>query len=304
MLRSFVVLAEDLHFGRAAERLNLAQPALSQQIRRLERQVGVDLYTRSSRIVELTDAGRAMLEPARAALRAAAQAERAAQAAARSSVQPLRVGVEMSLEDAVPTVLAHARAHHDVALWLSRLHEAHGHEALATSQIDAFIGFLPPDVGTDARGVRTIDIPLSAVVRPDHPLARRAAVPLQAFRESPIAIFDREHSPRLFDRYVDVLSEGEGRQALSLHELSATGTGSEIAMLAEVDSGEAIGFGTSATMAAKAHHLRSLPFDPPLSIPTYLSWHDGGSKAVDDLVEDLRCEAVSAAATSTTEAAE
>ncbi len=294
LLRSFVVLAEDLHFGHAAERLNLAQPALSQQIRRLERQVGVNLFTRSSRIVELTDAGRAMLEPARASLRAAAQAERAAQEAAKSSVRPLRVGVEMSLEDVVPTVLAHARTHRDVALWLSRLHEPHGQEALATSQIDAFIGFLPPAEGTDVRGVRTIDIPLSAVLRPDHPLARRAAVPLEAFRQSPIAIFEREQSPRLFDRYVDILSEGEGRQALSLRELSATGTGSEVAVLAEVDSGEAISFGTSATMAMNARHLRRLPFDPPLSISTYLSWHVSGSKAVDDLVGNLRHEEASA----------
>jgi DNA-binding transcriptional LysR family regulator len=174
-------LAEDLHFGRAAERLNVAQPALSQQIQRLERQVAVDLFLRSSRSVELTDAGRAMLEPARAALRAAALAERAAQEAARDSVHQLRVGVEMGLEDMVPTVLAHGRQHRDVALWLSRMHEPHAHEALPTSQIDAFIGFIPPADQASARRVRTTDIPLSALVRPDHPLARRGAVPLSAF---------------------------------------------------------------------------------------------------------------------------
>jgi len=290
LLRSFVVLAEDLHFGRAAERLNLAQPALSQQIRRLEQQIGVDLYSRNSRLVELTDAGRAMLEPARAALRATAQAERAAHEAARDAVHQLRVGVEMGLEDMVPTVMAHARQHREVALWLSRLHEPHGHEALARSQIDAFIGFLPPSDETDARRVRTLDIPLSAVVRPDHPLARRAAVPLVDFQQSTIAIFDRRQSPRLFDRYVEVLSEGDGRQALSLRELGPTGTGAEVAMLAEVETGDAIGFGTVATMATRARHLRTLPFDPPLCVETYLSWQAASSALVGGLVSDLRQE--------------
>lgn len=284
------MLAEDLHFGRAAERLHLAQPALSQQIRRLERQVGVELYARSSRVVDLTDAGRAMVEPARAALRAVAQAERAAREAARTALHQVRVGVEMSLEDMVPTVLAHATEHTRIALWLSRMHEAHGHEALAASQIDAFIGFLPPADDSQTPRVRTMDIPLAAVVRPDHVLARRPTVSLTAFRQSPIAIFGRQQSPRLFDRFVDVLSEGRGREALSLRELAATGSGTQGAILAEVGMGDAVSFGTSATLAATARHLRSLPFDPPLFVPVYISWHAERSVAVDDLVGGLARE--------------
>ncbi len=108
LLQSFVVLAEELHFGRAAERLNLAQPALSQQISRLEKQVGPKLYTRNSRMVELTDAGRAMLEPARAALRAADQAERAAREASRVAPHPLRVGVSLYVPQTVPAVATYS----------------------------------------------------------------------------------------------------------------------------------------------------------------------------------------------------
>jgi hypothetical protein len=91
--RRLVVLAEELHFGRAAERLNVAQPALSQQIHRLEQQVGTPLYTRNSRLVELTDSGRAMLDPARAALRAGDQAERAEREASRTAAHPLTIGI-------------------------------------------------------------------------------------------------------------------------------------------------------------------------------------------------------------------
>src|SRR3954451_16350479 len=67
-LRSFEVLAEERHFGRAAARLHLAQPALSQQIKQLERELGVTLFTRTTRRVDLTEAGTRLAEHARAVL--------------------------------------------------------------------------------------------------------------------------------------------------------------------------------------------------------------------------------------------
>src|SRR4051812_37187846 len=91
-LRSFVAVAEELHFGRAAERLHIAQSPLSQQIQRLERQVGAMLFERNRRKVELTDAGNAMLTHAREALAQADLAETAARAAAAGRAGTLRIG--------------------------------------------------------------------------------------------------------------------------------------------------------------------------------------------------------------------
>jgi hypothetical protein len=85
----------------------------------------------------------------------------------------------------------------------------------------------------------------------------------------------------------DVLSQGEGRGALSISEFRPTGTGAHADILAEIGAGHAVGFGTPATLAVRASHLRLLPFDPALTIPTYISWRPQRSPVVDACVAQL-----------------
>jgi DNA-binding transcriptional LysR family regulator len=110
-LRYFVTVAEELHFGRAAERLNIVQPAVSQQVARLERELGLQLLDRSSRHVRLTGDGERMLREARAVLSAADQASEVAAALASGRDGVLRVGTAPGLRSRLERGLTTLRAH-------------------------------------------------------------------------------------------------------------------------------------------------------------------------------------------------
>ena len=107
-LRDFVAVAEELHFRRAAERLHVAQPAVSEQVRKLEEELGVRLFERSQRRVSLTDSGNAMLEEARRVLQQADIAMMAARTARDHATSRLRIGY---LPDSLPPSVLRALSH-------------------------------------------------------------------------------------------------------------------------------------------------------------------------------------------------
>jgi DNA-binding transcriptional LysR family regulator len=105
-LRAFLAVAQELHFGRAAERLHMAQPPLSQQIRQLERHLGVQLFARNTRSVQLTSAGEALVEPAKKVLLDVDDAERAARAGGRGEYGRVTIGFAGASSQTALPVLA------------------------------------------------------------------------------------------------------------------------------------------------------------------------------------------------------
>ncbi len=196
-LSYFVAVAEEGQVTRAASRLSVAQPAVSAQLRRLERELGEPLLYREQRGVRLTGAGDAFLPHARAAL-AAAERGRDAIASLRGLLSgSLRVGVVRPVDRRFAAALGEFhRAHPAIRIAVVEQHNDPLLEALGNGEVDvALVGTArrpPPPLRTRVIASE----PLVLGVRPDHPLSRRKAVALATLREEPMITLTRESGLR------------------------------------------------------------------------------------------------------------
>ncbi len=185
-LRYFVAVAEELHFTRAALRLNIAQPPLSQQIRALEDELGVQLFLRTRRSVALTDAGQALLVRAREMLAASHALPGELQRVARGEVGLLRIGFSstLPLTKVLRDVVAdHRRTHPDVALNLREMHSQRQFHGLLRGELDVGLVRYNEDA---PEGIRTRLLrrdPLRLVVPATHRFARRKSVAIAECRD-------------------------------------------------------------------------------------------------------------------------
>jgi LysR family transcriptional regulator, benzoate and cis,cis-muconate-responsive activator of ben and cat genes len=197
-LRSFVAVAEELHFGRAAIRLGIAQPPLSQQIQQLERHLDTALFERTSRQVRLTDAGVVFLAEARRILLAVEQAAASARRAARGETGELKVAFAATVMFlALPHILRTFRARFpDVRLDLREM--ATGSQLAAIKNGDLDIGFVReplPDPDLDTQVV--FREPLRITVDSAHPLAQKKHVRVADLANEPFVLFPSEIAPGL-----------------------------------------------------------------------------------------------------------
>jgi DNA-binding transcriptional LysR family regulator len=204
-LRYFNALAEALHFRRAAERLAIAQPALSQQIRQLERELGVQLLERTRRRVALTEAGAVFLERARAALAEAEEAVRLARLASRGELGNLGIGVVTSaLYGIFPEVVrVFLQRHRQVHLTLHELTVNDQIRALRARRIQ--VAFIRPPLNESEIEVRTITRePWVAALPTSHRFARQRRVSLRSLAGEAFISFPRELAPGLYDQVISL----------------------------------------------------------------------------------------------------
>lgn len=209
-LRCFVTVAEELHFGRAAARLNMTQPPLSRQIQVLEHIVDALLLERTSRSVRLTPAGRSFLPEAKRILKLA---EGAAQMARRISLGKagfLKIGFTASSSYSfLPDLVTRCRAQlPDADLSLKEMVSGDQFEALATGQIDA--GFLrPPIARPELQYTRVAAEPLLAAMPADHPLAKAESLTLKDFDGAPFVMYSPYESRYFYDLLTAQFSRAE-----------------------------------------------------------------------------------------------
>ena len=206
-LRYLVAVAEELHFGRAAIRLNISQPPLSQQIRQLEEELGVQLFERTKREVRLTEAGRRLVGEAHQVLGRVDHFSQVAAQAGGGEIGHLSVGVTGGVNPIlVETLRLLGRKYPGVRIELQYMTTGTQVEALREGRID--IGFLTLPVQEPTLALERIKSePLWLALPTAHPLTRLRRVPLSALAGERIILFPRRATPGLHDTITGMCRE-------------------------------------------------------------------------------------------------
>lgn len=243
-LRYFVVLADELHFGRAARRLHISQPPLSFNIKQLETTLGVTLLERNSRGVKLTPAGESFRRSAQQLLSEAEDAARKARDVAAGVTTRVRIGfVGSMLFRGLPEKLARFRASHPrVQIELVELNSAEQLQAVLRNQVD--LGFVhTPNVPAELAKALYMSEPFVLCTRRSGRSAKRPR--LDDLRREPLVLFSRGASPDYYERVLSLCAQlgldstfrHEVRHWLSVVALVSRGMGYALVPKALMDSG-------------------------------------------------------------------
>jgi DNA-binding transcriptional LysR family regulator len=270
-LRYFVAVAEELNFSRAAERLHMAQPPLSLAIRQLERELGTELFQRSTREVTLTGPGRALLEGARRTLAEAERAVGSAKRAAAGEVGRLRVAFSWSARYETLPALGRAfrEQHPDVEVLAQEMWNAQMPDALRSGAIDVAVA-LCPEAALDMVDEVIRDEPVVAVVAASHRLAGEEAIPLGALASERFVFFPRELAPRLHDVLIGLCRRAGFEPTLvagSFH------TGWDLGVIGETG---AVAIAPTSVAGRQPEGVVTVALsEPGARLETRLVWHDG-----------------------------
>jgi DNA-binding transcriptional LysR family regulator len=207
-LRYFIAVAEELHFGRAASRLRMAQPPLSRQIRELEEELGVRLFNRTKRQVGLTDAGRVLLDEARAALAHVDRAADAVRRAGQGEIGQLVLGVVPTVDSEVFARILRdfVRRYPRVQVVVQSLSTSAQIQGLRAGHLGAGLVRLP--VHDDALTAKLVSRePLMVALPAGHPLARSSRLSLVAVANERLVIFPRQLAPGYYDTIVSLFQQ-------------------------------------------------------------------------------------------------
>ncbi|HZG89465.1 MAG TPA: LysR substrate-binding domain-containing protein [Pseudonocardia sp.] len=281
-----LAVAEELHFGRAAARMHVTQQSVSEQVRRLERELGAPLFTRTSRRVALTSLGEAFLPEARRVVRAAAHALDAGRHAAQGQSGEVRLGYADSVSPALVRLASARLAERAPGARVAPepLTTPDQLVALAEQRLDAGLGWTPA-LTADLTSLVVAREPLVVVLPADHPLAAGAAVPPARLSGLPLGVVPRAVNPALHDRIVGQLA-GHGVRVVIQQEVASLDR-----MLPLVLAGTAIAITARSVAAARpVPGVTHRPFtEPGPAVDCHLVWRrDNGDPALGHLVAAVR----------------
>jgi DNA-binding transcriptional LysR family regulator len=206
-LRAFVAVAEELHFTRAARRLHLAQQALSVQIRQIEEELGTQLFERTTRSVELTEAGRTLYAHAVPILASVSAAWEQTARTGAGEIGRLAVCYTPTVADeSLPLIVRELHARYPaVRLRTCEMWMAESVEAVTTGRFDVGLARCPVGLGDDLECASIREEAIGVVLGAGHPLAREETVAVEALGWETLCIWPRELSPGFYDHVVGAL---------------------------------------------------------------------------------------------------
>lgn len=287
-LRYFIAVAEALNFSRAARKLQIAQPPLSRQIQQLESELGVRLFVRDRRKVELTDAGRVLMHEARILINQALLTIDAVRRADKGEYGLVRVGLGSGLGKKIKRVLVrHAKRFPDVDVRCKDILSTWQNEALLERQID--VGFLRPPVDL----LHLVSEPLFeeqflVYLSKANPLARRRKLRLKQLADEILLLYNRNQSVGVFDKTMELYR----RAGISPRIIFTSTAPFEEAGAMLVASGKGIYLGVGAVLSdpMSGSEVATVPLDEPeAKIQVHMAWRRGeNSSAVLAFLDSVR----------------
>ncbi|MBQ5947909.1 LysR substrate-binding domain-containing protein [Massilia sp. ST3] len=290
----FLILARELHFGRAAELCFITQPALSQQIARLEEAVGVPLFVRDARGVSLTEAGKVFRDGVQRVFDLIEQTTRSTREAGRFEDLRLSVGLKEYANVALlPLALARLQAlYPGIRLDRHEMGAPAQPEGLQRGEIDAGIGvmFDDPGPGLPADGAiasrRLMASRWRLLVREDHALAQASEVDLDSLVRQPLIMFARDVNPAVYDRILAACRE-TGREANIVYATTQVQAGVQLAR-----AGMGCMLGTGYVLGDALPGMRAIPVAGLAPLLMHAFWRTNESRPlVLDFIEVVAEEA-------------
>ena len=289
-LRYFVAVAEELSFTRAATRLRTAQPSLSQQIRQLEKSLGVKLLDRTRQHVALTNAGRTFLQQAKDVLARVEHAGRLAKQAAEGRAGELSVGTFPSADVRILPALRPLVAEHMPDLRLI-LHSKYAVEPIAGLESGVLdVAFIRGPLEAEGlEGVELLREQIVIVLPSHHALARRKIIPVKSLDDLPCIAMERRLSPALHDAAANLYREARIR----MHAVSRADNVLGHLKLVQEGLGFALLPDSISALLPPGVTFRPLDCDPVPTVSVLVAWKRGNnSRLVRELV-DLACRCCS-----------
>jgi DNA-binding transcriptional LysR family regulator len=284
-LRYFVAVAETENVSRAALKLHVSQPALSRQIRDLEDELGFPLLERSAKSVRLTEAGRTLLNEARAVLQRAEDAVQAAKAVATGAKGELHVGYAPSLTARIlpPTLRAFQAKLPNMRV---KLHDLSTEEMFAGLREEKLqLAFVPQPAGRTLRGLNFEQLfqdPIRLAISPKHNLARHRTVSLAEIVREPIIAYSRKDYPDAHELLEKVFAPAKSKPRIVEEHDSVSG------LIAAVESGAGSAIVTETLTCMAGLRLKLIPISPnPAPLVIGLLYARKGLTAA--AVEFLKC---------------